>query len=66
VDQIKLTVVIAGDGNVHVVYKDEQVWPIRSVMAKTFVWLIEDKFSTDHMTFIEDTSKVVFDNVKVY
>jgi hypothetical protein len=51
---------IAGDGNVHIVDKEENVWPLRSVLAKNLVSLIEGKFSVKHMKYTEDLSMTRF------
>jgi hypothetical protein len=50
------TGLIAGDGNVHIVDKEENTWSLRSVLAKNLVSLIEGKFSVEQITYTEDLS----------
>lgn len=41
----------------HVLDKSENIWPLRSVMAKILERLISDEFSVSQMTYREDLSK---------
>lgn len=47
---------IAGDGDVHIIYKEESVWPLRSFIAKNLVGLMSDEFLIERMTYKEDLS----------
>lgn len=51
------TVIITGDGNVHIVDKEENVWPLRRFMGKILVSIIKDEFAVSNLTFTEDLSK---------
>ena len=51
------TELILDDGNVHIVDKQENVWPLRRVTAKNLAWLIEGIFSVQRLTYSEDLSK---------
>lgn len=51
------TVLYVGDGNVHIIDRGENIWPLRSFIAKTLDRLIKDEFLVSQMTLIEDLSK---------
>jgi hypothetical protein len=51
------TELILDHGNVHIVDKQENVWPLRRVTAKNLAWLIEGIFSVQRLTYSEDLSK---------
>lgn len=53
---------IAGDGDVYLIDREENVWPLRSFVAITVNWLMIDEFSLLKMTYTEDLSK----DIKMY
>jgi hypothetical protein len=48
---------IAGDGDVHIIDRDENVWPLRILIAKNLAWLLNVDFSTERMTYTHELSK---------
>jgi hypothetical protein len=48
---------IAGDGDVHIIDKDDTVVPLRTFTAKNLAWLLSDEFSTASFTYTHELSK---------
>jgi hypothetical protein len=49
---------IAGDGNVHIIDKEENVWPLRRFMANILLWNINNEFAASQMRFADEPSNL--------